>query len=55
MGRAAPLYEIIFEPVHLGDNQLSVGKLCDIAGVSRSDFTHGGGVRAGPFKTGGRR
>ena len=38
MGKAAPLYEIIYDTVNQADNDLSVELLCEISGVSRSGY-----------------
>lgn len=38
MGRAAPLFEIIYQTAQDKENDLSVETLCDIAGVSRSGY-----------------
>ena len=38
MGKAAPLFEIIYQTVQDTNNELSVEMLCDIAGVSRSGY-----------------
>ena len=38
MGKAAPLYQIIFETVKQEGNELSIEMLCQIAGVSRSGY-----------------
>ena len=38
MGKAAPLFEIIYQTVQDTNNDLSVEMLCEIAGVSRSGY-----------------
>ena len=38
MGKAAPLFEIIYQTVQESGNELSVEMLCDMAGVSRSGY-----------------
>lgn len=38
MGKAAPIFEIIYQTVQDTDNDLSVEMLCEIAGVSRSGY-----------------
>ena len=38
MGKAAPLFEIIYQTAQDEKNDLSVETLCDIAGVSRSGY-----------------
>ena len=38
MGKAAPLFEIIYQTVQDEKNDLSIATLCDIAGVSRSGY-----------------
>ena len=40
MGKAAPLYEIIYDTVNQSDNDLSVELLCEISGVSRFGYYH---------------
>ena len=38
MGKAAPLFEIIYQTAQDEKNDLSVETLCDIVGVSRSGY-----------------
>jgi len=38
MGKAAPLFEVIYQTVQDSNNELNVDILCDIAGVSRSGY-----------------
>ena len=38
MGKAAPLFEIIYQTAQDEMSDLSVETLCDIAGVSRSGY-----------------
>lgn len=40
MGKAAPLYEIIYDTVNQSDNDLSVELLCEISEVSRFGYYH---------------
>lgn len=38
MGKAAPLFEVIYQTVQDSNNELNIDILCDIAGVSRSGY-----------------